>query len=245
MNNNKMLISIIIPVHNEEGSLPQLIEELDSVISEVAYSIEVIFVNDMSTDNTSKTLKDFKQKYSYVKVIDLSKRGGQTGCYQVAFQEAKCKYIIRMDGDLQDNPCDLYKFFPLIEQDVDLIMGLRELRKHKKLIRFASILYDSLVVLLFDSPLHTNTSSYIAFKAKYIKGLKFKKNDHRHLTLIAMRRGATRIKEVIVVNRERTHGTSKYSNFRKVLFGIPEVIRFFGRIILGYYDPHPIQGEEQ
>jgi len=239
-----MLASIIIPVRNEEESLPQLMAELNEVIREVSYDIEVIFVNDSSTDTSPELLESFKKKYPYIQIVHLSRRGGQTGCYQIAFQQALGKYIIRMDGDLQDDPQDLHKFFLLLEEDVDIVMGLRTLRRHKRILRFASILYDSFVVLLFDSPLHTNTSSFIAFKAKYIKGIVFKKNDHRHLPAIAMRRGASKIREVIVANRERIHGVSKYNNAKKIFLGVLEVVQFFLRVKTGFYDAPPVQGEE-
>ncbi|RJQ60488.1 MAG: glycosyltransferase family 2 protein [Desulfobacteraceae bacterium] len=239
MKDESVLISIVIPVRNEGESLPQLIKEIDDVISQVDYCLEVLFINDASTDNSEKILREFEQRYVYVRTFHLPERRGQTGCYQLAFQEARGKYIIRMDGDLQDNPHDLHQFFPFIEQDMDIVMGLRELRKHRRLLRFASILYDSFVVLLFDSPLHTNTSSFIAFKAKYLKGITFKYNDHRHLPIIAMQRGAERIKEVVVTNRERRYGVSKYNDYKKILIGVPEVVRFVLRMKLGYYDPNP------
>jgi len=232
-----MLISIVIPVHNEEESLGKLIEEIDSVLRTVKYEIEVLFVNDVSTDNSGRILQEIEESYPYVKVISLAVRGGQTGCYQAAFQEAKGKYIIRMDADLQDDPQDLYKFFSLIEDDADLIMGLREMRRHRKLFRLAAILYDAMVVILFDSPMHTNTSSFLTIKSEFIKGVKFKKNDHRYLPLIAMNRGASKIKEVVVVHRERLYGCSKYSDYRKIFLGMQEVLRFFVRLRLGYYNP--------
>lgn len=231
-----MLISIVISVCNEEESLGQLIKEIDRVLRSVEYKIEVLFVNDASTDNSESTLEEIKETYSYVKIITLDVRSGQTGCYQTAFQQARGKYIIRMDADLQDDPQDLFKFFPLIEKEVDLIMGLREMRRHRKLLRLASILYDALVVSLFDSPLHANTSSFVAFKSKFIKGIKFKKNDHRYIPLIAMRRGASNIKEVVVAHRERLYGHSKYGTFKKVFLGIQEVLRFFLRLKFGYYN---------
>jgi glycosyltransferase involved in cell wall biosynthesis len=243
LNSNGLLVSIIIPVYNEEGSLPQLIGELDHVIRSVHHPLEVIFVNDVSTDESPVILDRFEKEYDYVRVIHLLKKGGQTGCYQVAFQEANGKYIIRMDSDLQDDPADLHQFFALIEQDVDLIMGLREIRRHKRLLRFASILYDSFVVLLFDTPLHTNTSSFVAFKSKFVRGIQFVKNDHRYIPVISMLRGATKIKEVVIVNRERKYGISKYSNVKKIIYGIPEVIRFFIRAKMGYYNSYPVEEE--
>lgn len=231
-----MDISIVIPLHNEQNSLEQLICELDDVIKNVKYEIEVIFINDASTDDTPTILQRIKQNYHYLKVITLNIRSGQTGCYQAAFEQAMGKYIIRMDGDLQDDPKDLYKFFELLGDDVDMVMGLRTMRRHRKLMRITSTLYDLLVLLLFDSPLQTNTSSFIAFKAKYLKNIPFKKNDHRYLPLIAIRRGASRLAEVVVIHRKRLHGKSKYSDSTKVLLGMYEVIRFFISLKSGYYD---------
>jgi len=231
-----MLISIVIPVHNEEQSLRQLVFEINEVINVVNYKIEVLIVNDASTDKSVLILDELKNEYVFLVVINMTERGGQTGCYQEAFREARGKYIIRMDGDLQDDPQDLFKFFSLIEKDVDMIMGLRHLRCHKKILKITSILYDALALFLFDSPLHTNTGSFVAIKAEYIKNVKFKKNDHRYLPLIAMRRGASVIKEEIVNHRSRLHGKSKYDSYMKVILGIQEVLRVFVRLKLGYYD---------
>jgi glycosyltransferase involved in cell wall biosynthesis len=230
-----MLISIAVPIHNEEASIRQLMQEIDAVISSVNYEIEVVFVDDSSTDNSGAILKEIEGAYHYVRAFHLKKRGGQTGCYEKVLENIKGKYFLRLDGDLQDNPADLHKFFPLIEKDADLIMGLREIRRHKKLIRLASIIYDFFVVILFDTPLHTNSSSFLAIKTKYLQGLNMKKNDHRYLPLIAIDRGASNIKELVIENRERMYGQSKYKNFYKVLFGFPEVIRFFIRLKMGYY----------
>ena len=103
---------------------------------------------------------------------------------------------------------------------MDLVMGLRTIRRQNRILRIATMIYDVFVTVLFDSPLHTNSSSFIAFKAKYIKGIKLKHNDHRYLPLIAMNRGAFKLSEVIVINRERIHGHSKYGVYTKFLFSI-------------------------
>ena len=234
--NDSIFISIIIPIHNEEDSLPQLMAELDEVVIGATYGIEVIIINDVSTDGSQKIIEEFEKKYYYVKSIYLHKKGGQTGCFQVAFQEAKGKYLIRMDGDLQDDPRDLKHFFNLCMDGQDLIMGLRGLRKHRRLLRVVSMLYDALMVLMVDSPLHTSTSSFIAFKTEFIKGIIFKKNDHRYLPLIAINKGATKIREIVVSHREREYGVTKYNNLHKIFFGIIETVSFLIRIKLGYYN---------
>ena len=234
--NDNIFISIVIPVYNEEESLPQLMAELDGVVKGTSYGIEVIFVNDVSTDGSPRIIEEFEKEYNYVKSIYLHKKGGQTGCFQVAFQKAMGKYIIRMDGDLQDDPSDLNQFFRLCMDGQDLIMGLRGLRKHNKLLRMVSILYDALMVLMLDSPLHTNTSSFIAFKTEFVRGIKFKKNDHRYLPLIAINKGALKIREIVVSHRERKYGTTKYKNSHKIFFGMIETISFLIRLKSGYYN---------
>ena len=99
-----------------------------------------------------------------------------------------------------------------------------------------SILFDALMVLMLDSPLHTNTSSFIAFKTAFVRGIKFKKNDHRYLPLIAINKGASKVREIVVSHRERKYGTTKYNNLHKIIFGTIETVAFLIRIKSGYYN---------
>lgn len=231
-----MFASIVIPVHNEQDNLPILMGELDRVLATIPEPIEILFVDDCSTDGSGAILDGFRDTRPNVRVLHLEERGGQTGAYQVAFNEAKGQHIIRLDSDLQDDPADLAAFVGYLREGFDLVMGLRTLRKHRRVIRAVSIFYDSLMVLLFDSPLYTNTSSFVAFRAEHVQGIAFKKNDHRYLPIIAMHRGATKVKEVVIASRERRYGSSKYKNLQKVVRGAPEVSAFVVRMLGGYYD---------
>jgi glycosyltransferase involved in cell wall biosynthesis len=242
-------VSIVIPLHNEAGNLPQLSKELDDVLCLAQYHnhTEVIFVDDVSTDGTRKILQQLSAQYSFIRVIPLEERGGQTGCYQVAFQEAQGEYIIRMDGDLQDDPEDLKAFFELMSERPDIIMGLRLMRRHRRLLRLATMLYDILMMATFDSPFYTNSSSFVAFKAKFVRGIRFRKNDHRYLPLIAMYRGAQNLKEIVVKNRDRIHGNTKYGTYKKLILGLPEILCFLARLKMGYYDlsRQPMEGDRK
>ena len=231
-----MLVSIVIPAFNEEENLEQLFREVDEALINAPHEIEVIIVNDNSTDGTKNILERLKKLHPFIKLINLKERGGQTGCFQVGFQEAKGEYIIRMDSDLQDHPKDLKQFFRAFEEKPDMIMGLREMRKHHRFLRIATVLYDALIMILFDSPFHTNSSSFIAFKAEFVKEIPFRFNDHRYLPIIAMHRGAERLKEVVISHRERIYGQSKYGVYIKLLKGMPEVIRFIFKLKTGYYN---------
>ena len=229
-------ISIVIPFHNEEESLKELLPLLVSEIEKFDKTFEIVLINDCSTDNSIAIASEYANKYGIIQVIDMSYRGGQTGCYKEAFKVLQGKYTLRMDADLQDDPRDLYKFIEKIDEDADLIMGLREARKHSKILRFASGVYDLLILLLTNSPLHSNSGSYVCFKTKFIKDIAFKKNDHRYLPLISMSRGADKISEVFVRHNSRQYGESKYKPMRKVILGIPEVVCFAYRLKINYYN---------
>ena len=114
-------------------------------------------------------------------------------------------------------------------------MGLREARKHSKVLRIMSALYDLLILTLFNTPLHSNSGSFVAFKTKFVKNLPWYANDHRYLPLIVIHRGATKVSEVFVSHRERKHGNTNYPKYRKIIFGIFEVILFMTRLRLGKY----------
>ncbi len=169
------------------------------------------------------------------KLIRMHTNSGQTGCFKKAFSEASGEYIIRMDADLQDNPSDLYFFLEKINDNADMVMGIRENRKHSHILKFSTALYNLLIIMLYDSPLTMHSGSFIAFKSEFVKDIPFKNNDHRYLPLIAINRGANNIREIIVSHNERIYGSSNYSLLKKVLLGIPELIFFLVRLRFGFY----------
>ncbi len=230
--------TIVIPFHNEKKNLEILSNELINALENKPKDIEVsvIFVNDNSNDGGNIYISKFINELENFRIINLEKRSGQTGAFKEAFNQCKTDYIIRMDSDLQDNPKDLGLFFnKIILLQPDLIMGIREVRKHKRILRLASIIYDFLMVLLFNSPLRSSSGSFVCFKREFVDNLPWYKNDHRYLPLITINRGAHKISEVIVMHRERNFGNSKYSSFSKLFFGIFEVVVFSLRMKLGFY----------
>jgi len=228
--------SIVIPFRDEENNLEVLLPSLANVISSLNDSIEVILVNDFSQDNSQKTCNDNLNLFQNVQLINLERPSGQSGAFCEAFKLARGVFILRMDADLQDNPNDIPYFIQKFNEGYDLVVGLRECRKHRKLFRIASIIYDLIILILFDTPLHSNSGSFIGFKSALVKNISWKKNDHRYLPLIAYRRGAKKIGEIIVSHSYRIHGKSKYKPFKKLIFGIPEVLLFLRRLYYGHYD---------
>jgi len=234
-------------VYNEESSLPQLIQELNSVMLALDATTEIIFVDDASTDSSYDLIKQLIIGIEGYKLLQLPKRGGQTGCFQAGFSAARGEYIIRMDSDLQDDPRDLPKFYKIIKtENPDLIMGLREHRQHTRLFRLATSLYDVMILILFDSTLFTNSCSLVAFRASHVTNIKLRHNDHRYLPLIVMSRVGVKTKQLIVNHRTRKHGRSRYSTCRKLLLGPPEFILFLLRLSFGRYqtkNPSPLKNK--
>lgn len=231
-----MFFSIAIPVYNELNSLRVLLPALCKTLDAVpGHEFEILVVDDCSTDGTKELLKQFSAAHPNIKPVFLERRSGQTGAFREAFARARGEAIIRMDGDLQDSPEDLPQFFRLFEQGADLIMGLRECRKHPRFYRLMGYLYDAFVVLLFNSPLQCNSGSFVGFRSKFVKDVRLKGNDHRFLPLIVMERGAKNIREVFVRHGERQFGTSKYRLLSKLFIGFFDLMRFFVCMKSGCY----------
>jgi len=230
-------LSVVVPCHNEEGSLPRLCSGLQTVLSEhLRTDWEVILVDDASTDGTLSVMGHFNLENPCFKVIHLVERRGQTGSFKAAFKAAGGDYIIRMDGDGQDDPEDLPIFIEKIRQEAELVVGIRKRRKHSPVLRLTSNTFDRLMRFLLSSPLQSHSASFVAFKSHLVKNIPFRKNDHRHLPLIALKRGAQKIAEITVQHHPRTSGRSKYNALKKIVTGIPEVALFLIRYWRGAYD---------
>ena len=231
--------TIVIPFFNEEKNLKILLDELKHALNETPKSIsaEVLFVNDGSSDNGQIFIEDQIQTLENFNLINLSKQSGQTGAFKAAFKRCETDYIIRMDSDLQDSPNDLNIFFDkILKEEPDLIMGIRTLRQHSIVLRLSSFLYDLLIRIFCDSPLYTNSGSFVAFKTNYVKNLPWNKNDHRYLPLIVMQRGGKKVTEVKVNHRERKYGQTSYPKLIKIIFGPLEVIKFIIKLKIGKYN---------
>ena len=230
-----LLYSLVIPLHNEEDSVPILISEIIEATRTLSEPFEVLLVNDASTDNTLAVATKAAEPHRYIRVLSHAKRRGQTGCYLTALRNSSGKYFLRMDGDLQDDPSDIPQFIKCMTENADLIMGIRSFRKNATVMRLVSMTFDLFTAITFNSPLHTNTSSFLAIKTQFLIDIPLLANDHRYLPLIAMYRGAKNLREIVVANRPRQFGKSKYTDIKKVLLGIPEVIFFTLRLKTRFY----------
>ena len=232
-----MFISIVVPFHNEEQNLKLLLPRLFKSVRKLKkIKYEIILVNDFSNDKSLNICKKFIKKKKRFSVINLKKRGGQTGAFREAVIKMRGSYMIRMDSDLQDRPEDLKLFIGKILEGYELVIGNRRERKHSYLLGYCSDIYNKIMKSILNVKINVFTSSFVAFKKPYLKNLPWFYNDHRYLPAILISRGAYKVTEVDIKHLKRKYGNSKYNLIKKIILGIPEVLLFLLRLKFGFYN---------
>jgi len=200
------LLSIIIPVYNEQGNVDLLTESIE--IALVGYEYEIIFIDDYSTDNTRKEVKEMNNPK--VVLIEMKKNYGQSSALQAGIEYAKGDYIITMDGDMQNDPSDIPMMLDrLIDGDWDLITGIRQKRKDSLVRTFPSKIANYIIRKTTKLDIQDHGCALKIFTRETAKELNLYGELHRFITLIAHINGA-RITEVKVKHHSRKFGVSKY-----------------------------------
>lgn len=242
-------ISVIIPVHNEQGNIEILFAELKDVLDKTGRGYEVIFVDDGSTDNSLAELKSIAGKNPQARVVSFMRNFGQTAALSCGFKIAQGEIVIPMDSDLQNDPADIPALLKeMADKNNDIISGWRKDRKDPFLSRkLPSHAANWLISLITGVHLHDYGCTLKAYRKDVIKHIALYGEMHRFLPAVANWRGA-KISEVAVNHRPRKFGKSKYGIIRtfKVLLDLVTVkflgsyftkpIYFFGGIgIMSYF----------
>jgi glycosyltransferase involved in cell wall biosynthesis len=240
------ILSIVIPVYNEEDNLKILYQELLDYINNYNKSSEIIFVNDCSKDKTLSRLKEIKLEQDkdknsevQIKIINFSANFGQTAAMQAGFDYAKGEIIVSMDGDLQNDPADIPKLIKKLNEGYDLVCGWRKDRKDKAVTRvFPSKVANWIIGKITGVPIHDNGCSLKAYRRNIIKSIRLYSDMHRFIPAMASTVDA-KIAEVVVNHRHRKFGTTKYglSRIWKVLsdiITIKMIIHFHSQPLLWF-----------
>jgi glycosyltransferase involved in cell wall biosynthesis len=227
----KQKISIVIPTYNEEQSLQTLTSKILKTLNKIA-NLEIIFVNDGSTDNSLQILKQLKNKHSQIKIISLSKNFGQTAALSAGFEHATGNIIVTLDADLQNDPTDIPKLIKKLNQGYDIVSGWRKNRKDPFLTStLPSILANTIISKVSGVKLHDFGCTLKAYKTSTIKKLKLYGDMHRYIPAVANSQGAT-ITELPVKHYSRKYGASKYTFLKSIqVFLDILVLKYF----LSYY----------
>ncbi len=208
--NMRPTVSIIVPVYNEEECLQFLYNGIRAACERNGQSYEVVFVDDGSEDRTFEFLRILHHQNVEVTVIRFRKNFGQTAAMAAGFRAARGKFIISMDGDLQNDPSDIPRLLAKIEEGYDVVCGWRKDRKDGFLLRrFPSLLANWLIGKITGIPIHDNGCSLKAYRAKVIKRVALYSDLHRFIPAMSTLAGA-KITELVVMHHPRKFGISKY-----------------------------------
>ncbi len=237
-----MLLSVVIPVHNEEQALLPLYDRLTAVLEKTGRPYEVIFVDDASTDRSFELLANLVQTDEHLKVVQLRRNFGQTAALSAGFDEANGDVIISMDGDLQHAPEDLPALLEKIDEGYDIVSGWRKQRNDGLLLRkVPSRIANWLMAKASGVNLHDFGTTFKAYRAEILRDVNLYGELHRFIPALASFYGA-RIAEVPIQNPPRAGGASHYGLGRtfNVLFDIVTIrfllkyftrpMHFFGRL---------------
>jgi glycosyltransferase involved in cell wall biosynthesis len=207
-----MDISIIVPLYNEEESLPKLFEWIERVMTENKYTFEVIFVNDGSTDKSWDVIEKLKQKSANVRGIKFRHNYGKSPALYCGFHAAKGDVVITMDADLQDSPDEIPGLFSMIkDENYDLVSGWKKKRYDSKLTKnVPSKLYNATARKVTGLNLHDMNCGLKAYRNEVVKNIEVFGEMHRYIPFLAKNAGFTNIGEKVVEHRKRQFGETKF-----------------------------------
>jgi glycosyltransferase involved in cell wall biosynthesis len=228
------MLSIVIPVHNEERSILPLYDRLTSVLEQVQRPYEILFVDDASTDRSFDLLSNLVETDGHLKVIRLRRNFGQTAALSAGFHEAQGEVIIAMDGDLQHAPEDIPALLKKIDEGFDIASGWRQHRVDNAIMRkIPSRIANWLMAKASGIELRDFGTTFKAYRAEVLKDVNLYGELHRFIPALASFYGA-RIVEVPIRNTPRSAGGSHYGIGRtfRVMFDILTIkflLKYFTR----------------
>ncbi len=210
--NEALNISVVIPLYNEEESLPELAEWIHNVLSHHHYSYEIIFVDDGSRDNSWKVIEELKAKNSRIKAIKFRRNYGKSAGLNVGFSAAQGDVVFTMDADLQDSPDELPALYKMIvEEGYDLVSGWKKKRYDPITKTIPTKLFNAATRRMSGiKNLHDFNCGLKAYKKEVIKNIEVYGEMHRYIPVIAKWAGFEKITEKVVQHRERKYGTTKF-----------------------------------
>lgn len=207
-----MDISVVIPLFNEDESLPHLAEWIDRVMAANNFSYEVIMVDDGSKDNSWKVIEELRAKNPCYKGVKFRRNYGKSAALNVGFGHVEGDVVITMDADLQDSPDEIPELFRMIkEEGFDLVSGWKKVRYDSKIAKnIPSKFFNWTTRKMSGIKLHDFNCGLKAYRKEVVKSIEIYSEMHRYIPVIAKFAGFTKIGEKVVQHRKRQYGVTKF-----------------------------------
>lgn len=205
-------LSLVIPLLNEQDSLPELVDWILRVCEENHLKPEIVMIDDGSTDNSWQVIKDLAAKYDGIRAIRFQRNYGKSAALNVGFEAVTAPVVITMDADLQDSPDEIPELYRMITRDgFDLVSGWKKKRHDNAITKnLPSKLYNAVNRRVSGVKLHDMNCGLKAYKAGVVKSVEVYGEMHRYIPVLAKREGFNNIGEKVVEHRARQYGQSKF-----------------------------------
>jgi glycosyltransferase involved in cell wall biosynthesis len=223
------VISVVVPVHDEQDSVEPLFEELRAALDPLDTEWEVLYVDDGSTDGTFGALTRLHDREPGVRIVRLRRNFGKATALAAGFAQAAGDAVVTIDGDLQDDPAEIPRLLAKLDEGFDLVSGWKTRRRDPLRRRVVSRVFNAVTGRISGLRLHDLNCGLKAYRAEVLRGLRLYGELHRFIPVLAHYRGF-RVAEVPVNHRPRGHGRSRYG-MERYLRGFFDLltVTFMGR----------------
>ncbi len=217
---SKLDLSVVVPLFNEEESLPELVEWITRVAVQSNLNHEIILVDDGSRDNSWNVIENLSENFPKIKGIRFKRNYGKSAALHCGFQESLGEVVISMDADLQDNPDEIPELVNMVrEGGYHLVSGWKKKRFDPLGKTIPSKLFNRTARMVSGIKLHDFNCGLKAYRNEVVKNIEVYGEMHRYIPILAKRAGYAKIGEKVVLHRERKYGVTK--------FGIERFIKGF------------------
>lgn len=229
------MISVVVPVFNEEESLDKFYPRLKDSLSRIDESHEIIFIDDGSTDSSLEILKKLVSEDSKIRIYSFRKNQGKAEALTYGFKMAKGDYIVTLDADLQDRPEEIVNLLNKSKEGFDLVSGWRKNRKDSLYMKLPSKFFNFVMSAFWGVHLHDYNCGLKLYTKDAAKSLTLYGGMHRFIPLLVSEKGFE-VTEIPVIHDARKYGKSKYG-FSKVFKDVPDM---FTILFLTKYAKRPL-----
>jgi glycosyltransferase involved in cell wall biosynthesis len=221
---SQLNVSVIVPVFNEEESLPELTHWISRVMQKHGFTYEILLVDDGSSDRSWKVIGSLRKEFEQVKGIRFNRNYGKSAALDTGFRHCKGEVVITMDADLQDSPDEIPELYRLIkEEGYDLISGWKKNRYDPISKTIPSKFFNYITRKISGIELHDFNCGLKAYHYDVVKNIRIYGEMHRYIPLIAKWNGFSRIGEKVVEHRARKYGVTKFG-LERFIYGFLDLL---------------------